>query len=95
MVIVANYAFESSFMTPHLEGEEVFGSTKCNVDFFLRVDDKLHRLDHINFLVFVWPFSLVNQIVTTIKPIPIPLDIPPNIDWERPHSTHVDFQWKS
>jgi hypothetical protein len=31
MVIVANYAFESSFMTPHLEGEEVFGSTKHNV----------------------------------------------------------------
>lgn len=49
MIIVANYVFESSFMTPHLEGEEVFGSTKHNVDFFLRVDDKLHRPNCINF----------------------------------------------
>jgi hypothetical protein len=49
MIIVANYAFESSFMTPHLEREEVFGSTKHNVDFSLRVDDKLHRPNCINF----------------------------------------------
>ncbi len=49
MVIVANYAYESSFMTPHLEGDEVFGFTKHNVEFFLKVDDKLHRPHCINF----------------------------------------------
>jgi hypothetical protein len=53
MVIVANYAFESSFMTPHLEGEEVFGFTKCNVDFFLRID----VMFIIKSLVFTNPYS--------------------------------------
>jgi hypothetical protein len=35
--------------TPHLEGEEVFGSTKHNAIFLPRVDDESHRRNHINF----------------------------------------------
>ncbi len=48
---IANYAYEFSFtkQTPHLEGEEVFGSSKRSVDFFPKVDDESHRLDHVNF----------------------------------------------
>jgi len=33
--------------------------------------------------------------IIIIKPLPIPLDIPPNIDYERPNSTHVNSRWKS
>jgi hypothetical protein len=29
--------------------------------------------------------------ITIIEHVPIPLDIPPNIDYERPHFTHVNF----
>ncbi len=50
-IVVVNYVSRSSFMTRtlHLEGEEVFVSTKCNVDFSLGVNDELHRLDCMNF----------------------------------------------
>jgi hypothetical protein len=50
VTIIANYIFEFSFMTQilHLEGEEVFSSTKCSANCFPRVDDNSHRPDHVN-----------------------------------------------
>jgi hypothetical protein len=50
-ITIANYASRSSFMTrtPHMKGEEVFGSAKHNIDFSLRVDDESQRFDYINF----------------------------------------------
>ncbi len=49
MAIVANFAFGSSFMTliPHFEGEEVFGSTKCSVDFLPRASNKSHKANNV------------------------------------------------
>jgi hypothetical protein len=35
--------------TPHLKGEEVFGSAKHNTDFLQRVDDESKRFDLITF----------------------------------------------
>ncbi len=51
LAIVVNYVSRSSFTTRtfHLEGEEVFVFTKCNVDFSLGVNDESHRLDCMNF----------------------------------------------
>jgi hypothetical protein len=48
---IANFAFGSSFMTliPHLEGEEVFGSTKRSADFLPRANNELHRPKHVKF----------------------------------------------
>ncbi len=49
--IIANYTFESLFTIwiLHLEGEEVFGFAKHDVDFLLRVDDESRRPNCINF----------------------------------------------
>jgi hypothetical protein len=42
----------------------------------------------------LWGQQLLMLRVITIEPLPIPFNIPPNIEKERPHSTHVDSQWK-
>ncbi len=51
LATVADFAFGSSFMTliPHLEGEEVFSSTKHNSYFSPRVSNELHRPNHVKF----------------------------------------------
>jgi hypothetical protein len=51
MATLANYMFGSSFTyhVSHLEGEEVFGSTKRPVDCPPGPNNDLHRLDHVNF----------------------------------------------
>ncbi len=50
VVVVAKFAFGSSFMTLilHLKGE-VFGFAKHNVDFSPRANNKSHRPNHIKF----------------------------------------------
>jgi hypothetical protein len=56
---IANYASRPSFMTwtPPIKGEKVFGLAKCNTNYFLRVDDDFHTLDHINFFIYtLWLF---------------------------------------
>jgi hypothetical protein len=49
--IIANYTSESLFTTwiLHLEGEEVFGSAKRDVNFSSSANEELHRLNHVNF----------------------------------------------
>jgi hypothetical protein len=51
VVTIANYTYEFLFPKQffHLEGEKVFGSTKCSVEFSPKADDELHRLDCVNF----------------------------------------------
>jgi hypothetical protein len=50
-ITLANYMFGSSFTNclPHLEGEEVFGSSKQFVDCPLSTDNDSHCHDHVNF----------------------------------------------
>jgi hypothetical protein len=49
--IVANFIFRSLFMTltPHFEGEEVFGSAMHSVNFSPKENNELHRPDHVKF----------------------------------------------
>ncbi len=50
-VVVVDYMFEFSFSNHdlHLEGEEVFRSTKRPTDYPLGVNNDSYRLDHVNF----------------------------------------------
>jgi hypothetical protein len=49
--IVAKYTNKSSFTTriPHLEDQEVFGSTKWRVNITPRSKGDSHKHDHVNF----------------------------------------------
>jgi hypothetical protein len=49
--LIAKYPSRSSFTTriPHLEGQEVFGSTKRRVDITVRSENNSHRHDYVNF----------------------------------------------
>ncbi len=51
VAVVANFMFGSSFFycTPHLEGEEVFGSTKQHANCPLDANNDFHRPNHVNF----------------------------------------------
>jgi hypothetical protein len=50
-IAVAKYTSSSSLSTriPHLEGEEMFGSTKHKVDLPLGLKAESHRHDQVNF----------------------------------------------
>ncbi len=56
--IVANFTFRSSFTNHllHFEGEEVFGSTKPDVNYPPSVNEDSHHLKHVNFLVHEYLF---------------------------------------
>ncbi len=67
--IVANYTFGSSFTNrlPHLEGEEVVGSSKWLVNCPLNIDNDSHHLDHVNFscprvTILVVKFNIVGDV---------------------------------
>ncbi len=49
--VVAKYTNGSSFINriPHLEGQEVFGSTKQKADIAPRSKCNSHKHDHVNF----------------------------------------------
>ncbi len=51
VVVVTKYISSSSISIriPHLEGEEVFGLTKCKVDLPPRSEENSHRHDRVNF----------------------------------------------
>ncbi len=48
---ITNFAFRSLFMTltPHLKGEEVFGSAMHSVNFSPRANNELHKPSHVKF----------------------------------------------
>jgi hypothetical protein len=52
---IANFVFRSLFMTlsPHLDGEEVFGSNMNSVNFSPNANNELHRPDHVIFLILM------------------------------------------
>jgi hypothetical protein len=67
VAFIANYAFTFTTWIPYLQGEAVFNSAKCNIDYFLRANVDSHRLDHFNFSCLrVWPFPHVKSIMSII-----------------------------
>jgi hypothetical protein len=64
-------------LTCHLEGEEVFGCAKHNIDYFLRASGQSHKLDHVKFsyphvaILAFQPHTIENLHVHALKEKPL------------------------